>query len=185
MYRLNRQSEALDELTKCSKDTPGVPELRAQVSSLPPLSHSLSTIPCQHSDRNPQPSPTKPQLPTTTPLMPSNPEPRISTPKPQTPNQVLYRLGRYSESAKAYETLDSEAVDPAELAANRAAALTAAGDGAMAEKVITATANLVDMTPDMAYNKACSIIERGEWKQALKVRIRFQTRNVVGHEPIH
>ena len=55
----------------------------------------------------------------------------------------------------------------------------------MAEKVITATANLVDMTPDMAYNKACSIIERGEWKQALKVRIRFQTLNVVGREPIH
>lgn len=83
-------------------------------------------------------------------------------------SQVLYRLGRYTESAETYKTMDSDSVDPAELAVNRAAALCAAGDATTAEKVITATAQIVEMTPDMAYNKACCVIERGDWKQALE-----------------
>mmetsp|Transcript_4692 Transcript_4692/g.11857 ORF Transcript_4692/g.11857 Transcript_4692/m.11857 type:complete len:677 (+) Transcript_4692:172-2202(+) len=82
--------------------------------------------------------------------------------------QVLYRLGRYTESAEVYKDLDDADTDPAELAANRTAALVAAGDPSMAEKVINTTAQMVELTSDMAYNRACAIIERGDWGAAMK-----------------
>lgn len=82
--------------------------------------------------------------------------------------QVLYRLGRYSESADVYKDLHDEDTDPVELAANRSAALCAAGDPEMAEKVINETGQTVDLTSDLAYNRACAIIERGDWPAALK-----------------
>jgi hypothetical protein len=75
--------------------------------------------------------------------------------------------GRYTESAEVYKTLDDDDIDPAELAANRTAALCAAGDPATAEKIITATAQMVPLTTDLAYNRACAIIERGDWPAAL------------------
>jgi hypothetical protein len=80
--------------------------------------------------------------------------------------------------------MDDGDIDPAELAANRTAALCAAGDPTTAEKIITATAQMVPLTADLAYNRACAIIERGDWSAAVKaineVNQRFKSINTRG-----
>jgi tetratricopeptide (TPR) repeat protein len=83
--------------------------------------------------------------------------------------QVLYRLGRYHESGEVYGSLEDEETDPGELAVNRSAAMSEAGEAEEAENVLKGTAAMLGETGDMAYNRACAVIARGDMTRALLV----------------
>ena len=83
--------------------------------------------------------------------------------------QVLYRLGRYHESGEVYGNLEDEETDPGELAVNRSAAMSEAGEAEEAEHVLKGTAAMLGETADMAYNRACAVIARGDMTRALLV----------------
>jgi signal recognition particle subunit SRP72 len=83
--------------------------------------------------------------------------------------QVLYRLGRYHESGEVYGNLEDEETDPGELAVNRSAAMSEAGEAEEAENVLKGTAAMLGETADMAYNRACAVIARGDMTRALLV----------------
>ncbi len=83
--------------------------------------------------------------------------------------QVLYRLGRYHESGEVYGSLEDEATDPGELAVNRSAAMSEAGEAEEAENVRKCPAAMLGETADMAYNRACAVIARGDMTRALLV----------------
>lgn len=83
--------------------------------------------------------------------------------------QVLYRLGRYAESAEAYAAIEDDETDPCELAVNRSAALCAGGTPEVAEQVLKAASTMLGDTSDLAYNRVCAVIARGDMNGALGV----------------
>jgi len=82
--------------------------------------------------------------------------------------QVLYRLGRYDESAVAYAEIEDEETDPAELYVNQSAALCAAGNPDEAVDVVGKAVEELGDTADIAYNRACAIIAKGDMEGALQ-----------------
>lgn len=83
--------------------------------------------------------------------------------------QVLYRLGRYHDCGEVYGALEDDDTDPGELAVNRSAAMSEAGEADEAENVLKGTAAMLGETADMAYNRACAVIARGDMARALLV----------------
>ena len=83
--------------------------------------------------------------------------------------QVLYRMGRYAESAEAYAAIEDDETDPCELAVNRSAALCAGDTPEVAEQVLKAASTMLGDTADLAYNRVCAVIARGDMQSALGV----------------
>lgn len=83
--------------------------------------------------------------------------------------QALYRLGRYHDCGEVYGSLQDDETDPGELAVNRSAAMAEAGEAEEAENVLKGTAAMLGETADMAYNRACAVIARGDLARALIV----------------
>ena len=83
--------------------------------------------------------------------------------------QVLYRLGRYHDSGEVYGALEDDDTDPGEMAVNQSAAMSEAGEAEEAENVLKGTGAMLGESADMAYNRACAVIARGDLARALNV----------------
>jgi len=88
--------------------------------------------------------------------------------------QVLYRLGRYAESAEAFAAIEDDETDPGELAVNRSAALCAGGTPEVAEQVLKGASSMLGETADLAYNRVCAVIARGDMEGALELLDRAE-----------
>lgn len=84
----------------------------------------------------------------------------------QLESQILYRLGRMVACTESYEKLQRLKIDSVDLKTNIIAAMIAAGRASEVERTMDALKVKSSSSFELAYNTACSLIEKKKYAEA-------------------
>lgn len=84
----------------------------------------------------------------------------------QLESQILYRLGRMDACVESYEKLRKFKIDSLDLKTNIIAALISAGRASEVQRMMDALKVKPSSSFEMAYNFACSLIEKKQYSDA-------------------
>ncbi|KAF3682265.1 hypothetical protein FXO38_01356 [Capsicum annuum] len=87
-------------------------------------------------------------------------------------SQILYRLGKMSASVDIYQKLLKSMIDSLEI--NRVAGLVSAGRTSEVQRTLDSLRVKATSSFELAYNTACSLIEREKYKDADQLLLSAQ-----------